>query len=625
MKQILLFFVTTTFCLSAYSQHKTNSIVNTPKKVNTFNLFKSTVNTVVDSADIIWYENFREGLDGNNNSLDPTWTTQGSDGAIWELDFDGSNGDYAGNEPFLLESESADNGWMIFDADGSNAGLPTAAYSNRKGSLTSPYIDLSNDSNVTLSFEHAYRWCCSGSHELTVFINDGSGWSAANSFQVNELGTINILSGTVNVEIIITEMAALNDSVQIRFDWANDAETASHYFWMIDDVKIIKTQAYSSNILTSYNNVPSTYFGGTSYRVMPFEQISQTAYFFGGILENVGYNTLDSVRIDAYVESEGFNTESYGYTIESGSRDTMFVNDGFTPADTGVYFGSITGKDDNNYITTDTLTQRFQVTEYVYARDNGNNVVNFGSFGINGDGNRQYGNVFDIYKTSTAYAVTIRLSDRTTPTATGKIVINTIDPNTGEVGYLTETEVLDLGSQTEEWFDVVLDPPVLLDAGQVVLPTLYAEYNSTDTVYISTSGSNPNNGESIVQDIDGIQEGVDPGAWLYTTFAPCLRLNFDPSVTGINTDVNERENNLNFAIYPNPNKGVFKVQLDLQNTANIVLEVKSILGKSVYKEEINNSGMINKSLDLSYLKKGIYFISITDDSNSISTKKITIQ
>lgn len=625
MKQILLFFVTTTFCLSAYSQHKTNSIVNTPKKVNNFNQFKSAVNTVVDSADIIWYENFRDGLDGNNNSIDPTWTTQGPDGAVWEYDTDGSNGDYAGNEPFLLESESAANGWMIFDADGSNAGLPTAAYSNRKGSLTSPYIDLSNDSNVTLSFEHAYRWCCSGSHELTVFINDGSGWSAANSFQVNDLGTINTLSGTVNVEIIITEMAALNDSVQIRFDWANDAETASHYFWMIDDVKIIKTQAYSSNILTSYNRVPSTYFGGTSYRVMPFEQISQTAYFFGGILENVGYNTLDSVKIDAYVDSEGFNTESYGYTIESGSRDTIFVNDGFTPPDTGVYFGSITGKDDYNYISTDTLTQRFQVTEYVYARDNGNNVVNFGRFGINGDGNRQYGNVFDIYKTSTAYAVTLRLSERTTPTATGKIVVNTIDPNTGEVSYLTETEVLDLGSLTEEWFDVVLDPPVLLDAGQVVLPTLYAEYNSTDTVYISTSGNNPNNGESIVQDIDGIQEGVDPGAWLYTTFAPCLRLNFDPSVTGINTDVNERENNLNFAIYPNPNKGVFKVQLDLQNTANIVLEVKSILGKSVYKEEINNSGMINKSLDLSYLKKGIYFISITDDSNSISTKKITIQ
>jgi hypothetical protein len=573
----------------------------------------------------VFYEDFANGLVGNNDSSNPSWTTEGPDGAIWELDYDGSNGDFTGDTAYLLESESADNGWMIFDADGSNAGLPTAAYSNRKGSLTSPYIDLSNDSNVTLAFEHAYRWCCSGSHELTVFINDGSGWSAANSFQVNDLGTVNVLSGTVNVEIIITEMAALNDSVQIRFDWANGAETASHYFWMIDDVKIIKTQPYSSNILTSYNRVPSTYFGGTSYSVMPFEQISQTAYFFGGILENVGYNTIDSIRIDASVESEGFNTESYGYTIESGSIDTIFVNDGFTPPDTGVYFGSITGKDDYNYISTDTLTQRFQVTEYVYARDNGDNTTNFGSFSINALGTRQYGNVFDIYSASLLHGITLRLDELTTPTATGKIIINEIDPITGEVSYLTETEVLDLGSLTEEWFDVVLDPPVLLDAGQVVLPTLYAEYNSTDTVYISTSGNNPNNGESLVQDIDGVQEGVDPGAWLYTTFAPCLRLNFDPSVIGINTDVNERDNNLNFAIYPNPNKGVFKVQLDLQNTANIELEVKSILGKSVYKEEINNSGMINKSLDLSYLKKGIYFISITDDSNSISTKKITIQ
>ena len=625
MKRILLFFVTSTFCLSAYSQHKVNSIVNTPKESKSFNQFKSTVNAVVDSADIIWYENFREGLDGNNNSIDPAWTTQGPDGAIWELDFDGSNGDYAGDEPFLLESESAANGWMIFDADGSNAGLPTAAYSNRKGSLTSPYIDLSNDSNVTLSFEHAYRWCCFGSHELTVFINNGSGWSDLNSFQVNDLGTVNVLSGTVQVEIIITELAALNDSVQIRFDWANNAETASHYYWMIDDVKILKTQPYSSNILTSYNRVPSSYFGGTSYRVMPLDQISQTAYFFGGILENVGYNTIDSIRLYASVESEGFSTESFGYSIVSGDRDTIFVNDGFTPSDTGVYLASIRGKDDNNYISTDTLTERFQVTEFVYARDNGNNVVNYGRFGINGDGTRQYGNVFDIYNTVTAYAVTLRLSERTTPTATGKIIINSVDPNSGDVSFLTETEVLEFGSLTEEWFNVVLDPPVILDAGQVILPTLYAAFNSNDTIYISTSGNNPNNGESLVQDIDGIQEGVDPGAWLYTTFAPCLRLNFDPSVVGVNTTINDRDEKLKFAIYPNPNNGVFKVQLNLQKNQNISLEVKNILGKSVYTELINNTNLVNKSLDLSPLKKGVYFISITDSLNSKSTKKITIQ
>ena len=61
------------------------------------------------------------------------------------------------------------------------------------------------------------------------------------------------LSGTVNVEFIITEIAALKDSVQVRFDWSLMKIQHLTITWMIDDVKIIKTQAYASNILTSYN------------------------------------------------------------------------------------------------------------------------------------------------------------------------------------------------------------------------------------------------------------------------------------------------------------------------------------------------------------------------------------
>ena len=100
------------------------------------------------------------------------------------MDSNGSDGDWNGNNPYTIESESSANGWMIFDADGDNAGLPVSAYTNKKGYLTSPYIDLSNDSNVTLSFQHAYRWCCSSNHELVVSINDGTGWSNENSFGI---------------------------------------------------------------------------------------------------------------------------------------------------------------------------------------------------------------------------------------------------------------------------------------------------------------------------------------------------------------------------------------------------------------------------------------------------------
>ena len=146
--------------LSNYSiaQENIKSIMNIPQKTMNQNNQQITIQNSlnVDSADVIWHEDFREGLDGNNSSLNPAWTTSGNDGDVWAQDFDGSNGDYAGDTPYLLESESADNGWMIFDADGSNDGLPVSAYSEKQGKLTSPYIALSNDSNVTLSFAHAY-------------------------------------------------------------------------------------------------------------------------------------------------------------------------------------------------------------------------------------------------------------------------------------------------------------------------------------------------------------------------------------------------------------------------------------------------------------------------------------
>ena len=295
MKRILI--LTLVFSgLFSWAQQRHLSILNTPDKAPIIYQTKAIqTSAVVDSADIIWYEDFREGLDGNNSSTNPAWSTQGSDDDVWEYDTDGSNGDYSSD--FTIESESAANGWMIFDADKSNAGIPVSSYSERRGQLTSPYIDLTNDSNVTLSFEHAYRWCCSNNHELIVSINDGTGWENSTNFQVNELGNVNDASGTVKVDIIITEIAALKDSVQIRFDWANNQQTASHYFWMIDDVKISKTQAYSSNLLTSNKVCVSDYFGITSYRVMPLEQVSSTAYFFGGIVENIGYNTLEVLEL----------------------------------------------------------------------------------------------------------------------------------------------------------------------------------------------------------------------------------------------------------------------------------------------------------------------------------------
>ena len=126
---------------------------------------------------------------------------------------------------------------------------------------------------------------------------------------------------------------------------------------------------------------------------------------------------------------------SNGISLASNDKDTLFVNDGFTPNQVGTYTADIVGKDDFGYVLTDTLRRTFTVSEYIYARDNGDNTTNYGRYGINSDGSRQYGNVYDIYTTSTLHSVQVRLDESTTPNAQGTIRLNTVNTESGEISF----------------------------------------------------------------------------------------------------------------------------------------------------------------------------------------------
>ena len=71
MKYILLIIG---LVLSNYSiaQESIKSIISIPIKTTNQNQFVIQNLQNVDSLDVIWYEDFREGLDGNNSSLDPS-------------------------------------------------------------------------------------------------------------------------------------------------------------------------------------------------------------------------------------------------------------------------------------------------------------------------------------------------------------------------------------------------------------------------------------------------------------------------------------------------------------------------------------------------------------------------
>ena len=113
--------------------------------------------------------------------------------------------------------------------------------------------------------------------------------------------------------------------------------------------------------------------------------------------------------------------------------------------------------------------------------------------------------------------------------------------------------------------------------------------------------------------------------WLYTTFAPCVRLNFDPSVIGVNVGVAENINTFKFNIFPNPNNGQFNIQFQNLNSKNIVLNISNLIGQVVYSEKIPQINSFNKSLDLSHLLKGVYTINIIEKENTLKTQKIIIK
>ncbi len=400
-------------------------------------------------------------------------------------------------------------------------------------------------------------------------------------------------------------------NVVIRFTWSDNGSWASGL--AIDDIIVNPLPEYAMKLNEQLQLFPSAYFGGTTYQTVPLEQASATAYNFAGYVKNMGLNILDSARLYSSIAAEGFSSESYAANTGSLLVDSFYCNDVYTATATGTYEAEIYASDENG-TQTETKSVQFVVSDNEYARDDADFTGGYsgGSF-VNNDGTEQRGNIYDIYKDAMLYGIKVRIHPATSPGCMAKGVLNMVDVETGDVNYLTETAEMNVGSMTDDWMNFVFDVPVQLMAGDVVLPTIYASFNATDTLVIAQTG-NSQPGETLLQDIDGISG--DPGLWYYTTSTAMVRLNFDPTLTPP-ASVNE-ENAIKFNVYPNPNNGIFNISTS--STANQEIEIQNVLGQTVYSRLING----NTQIDISNYEKGIYSISLTNENGVSSTKKIIL-
>ncbi|GAB4130721.1 MAG: hypothetical protein Fur0041_00170 [Bacteroidia bacterium] len=77
------------------------------------------------------------------------------------------------------------------------------------------------------------------------------------------------------------------------------------------------------------------------------------------------------------------------------------------------------------------------------------------------------------------------------------------------------------------------------------------------------------------------------------------------------------------SIAPNPNNGNFSVSFNTGNGGDVLMTVTDVTGRTVASEQMNNvAGKMNKEFNFSGLSKGVYFVNLTFEGNTYTSKMV---
>lgn len=81
--------------------------------------------------------------------------------------------------------------------------------------------------------------------------------------------------------------------------------------------------------------------------------------------------------------------------------------------------------------------------------------------------------------------------------------------------------------------------------------------------------------------------------------------------------------NIDFVLYPNPNKGSFTIQFESKSNDGVIVFVHDILGKKVYEKTFEATADFNQNIQLQDVSAGIYLVTVID-GNRRTVKKIVV-
>ena len=110
----------------------------------------------------------------------------------------------------------------------------------------------------------------------------------------------------------------------------------------------------------------------------------------------------------------------------------------------------------------------------------------------------------------------------------------------------------------------------------------------------------------------------------YTASNGCAGLGKDTLIVNACVGVDELESNLGLNVYPNPSSGLFTVEINASSDINAQISVMSIDGRLVYEDKAEGNVLVTKSIDISELANGIYYL-IVNTKDAKRTYKVLKQ
>jgi hypothetical protein len=92
---------------------------------------------------------------------------------------------------------------------------------------------------------------------------------------------------------------------------------------------------------------------------------------------------------------------------------------------------------------------------------------------------------------------------------------------------------------------------------------------------------------------------------------------------GKTTGVDQNSLVASFDVFPNPNQGVFTVNVTNRTAANLVITLTNLQGQIVYRNQVKNVLHHSETIG-DRLSKGLYFLSV-NDGKEVRTRKVVVQ